>query len=390
MAATNGAHGMDRSTHAASGRAAARWIVLRAALVVVAVTPSWAPAMAQVNQSIPPGGDLFRAQHPDADVLLDAFERGRAILYERLLGAAHAPTARTDDTIYDELRSGLRQPERLVATNVTWAAARAAAVFDAAYEFRRRVYGILADSRITHPATAIERATDEYLRQPALALPPEPRLLELSDAHGGHGGAPAVRQEYPKISGLVWAYQWLELALSEPLMAYDTPEDRRAGVTATLGRFREMLEHAPSSLPSGMPTAPAIAPSLAQRHPRAAVIFDNIHVLHHVVADILAGAHGDAAPAVENAIDTFLRPQHPIVSRDEWVLTSLRRGIWWQGGPAIGKMDEPERNRRIQHAGHARMPPPGMGDLPADLRESSGRSDPREDQTPAGDAHQQH
>jgi hypothetical protein len=381
---------MDRSRHAASGRAAARWVILGAALVVVAVTPFWAPAIAQVNQSLSPSGELFRAQYSDADALLNAFERGRAILYERLLDAAHAPTGRTDDSIYDELRSGLRQRERLVATNVTWATARADAVFDAADEFRRRVYGILADSRIADHATAIEQATDQYLRQPALALPPEPKSLERTDAHDGHGRAPAVSQKYPKVSSLVWAYQWLELALCEPLIAYDTPEDRRAGVAATLSRFREMLEQAPSGLPSEMPTAPAIAPSLAQRHPRAAAIFDNIHVLHHVVADILTDAHAETAPAVQHAIDTFLSPQHPVVSRDEWVLMSLRRGIWWQGGPAIGKMDAPERNRRIEHAGHARMPLPGMGDVPADVRESSERAQPREDQTPAGDAHRQH
>jgi hypothetical protein len=343
-----------------------------------------------VNQSTSPSDAAFRAQHPDVDVLLDAFERGRAILYGRRLGAAHAPAGQTDDSIYEELRSGLRQPGRMVTTTFTPAVSSAEALFDRAYEFRRRVYDILADSRIADRVAAVEQATDDYLRQPTPALPAEPKSLQLTDAHEGHDSAQGVRQEYPKVSGLVWAYQWLELALFEPLLAYDTPEERRAGVAATVSRFREMLEHAPSGLPSEMPTAPAIAPSLAQRHPRAAAIVDNVHVLHHVIADILTDTHADAGPAVQDAIETFVNPQHLVVSRDEWVLMSLRRGIWWQGGPAIGKMDEPERNRRIQHTGHGRMPLPGMGDVPADLTEPSGRSQPREGQTPAGDAHGQH
>jgi hypothetical protein len=198
-----------------------------------------------------------------------------------------------------------------------------------------------------------------------------------------------MRDQYPKVSGLVWASQWLELALCEPLIAYDTAEERRAGVAAAVGRFREMLERAPSGLPSEMPTAPAIAPALTQRYPRVAAVFDNAHMLHQVVWSVLAAAHADASPAVQQAVDTFLDPQHLAVSPDEWMLLSLRRGIWWQGGPAIGRMDATERNRRVQHE-HGRMPLPGMGDLPADLKEPSTRSQPRAGQTPAGDAHAQH
>ena len=370
---------------------AAQRVTLVVALGALAVTLSWAQATTQTDRSTPPSGEVVRANYPEVDLLLDAFERSRAILYERLLGVAHAPAVQTDDSIYGELRSNLRQPGRTVTTSITRPASRSDAVFDRAYQFRRRVYEILADTRIVDRATAVEQATDDFLRQPALAVPAEPKSLELSDAaHQGHDRALVVRQQYPKVSGLVWAYQWLELALCEPLIAYDSPEERRAGVAATVSRFREMLAGAPSGLPSEMPTAPAIAPSLAQRHPRAAAIFDNVHALHHVIADILVNAHADAGPAIAGAVDTFLSPTHLSVSRDEWVLMSLRRGIWWQGGPAIGKMDEPERNRRTLHAEHGRMPLPGMGDLPADLRNPAGGSQPRERQAPAGDAHGQH
>jgi hypothetical protein len=151
-----------------------------------------------------------------------------------------------------------------------------------------------------------------------------------------------------------------------------------------------MLVDPPETMPSEMPTAPAIAPSLAQRHPRAAAIFDNVHLLHHVIADILSSARPDHDPAIKLAIDTLVSPRQLIVSREDWVLTSLRRGIWWQGGPAIGRMDEPERNRRIEHTGHGRMPLPGMGDIPAELGERSDRSQPRGQQSPAAGAHEQH
>lgn len=386
--AANAVHDIGDQRRAASGRAGVRCIVLTAALAAATATPSWAPSTARANQSTSSSDDILRTQHPEIDVLLDAFERGRAILFERSLHAAHAPAAQTDDTIFEALRSGFRQPGRLRSTSPAPAPWSAAAVFDRAYEFRRRVYQILADSRIADRGTAIEQATDDYLRH-SLAVPPTPKSLDSPDAHDGHDGAHDVRQAYPTVSGLVWAYQWLELALCEPLIAHDATEDRRAGVAAVVSRFHDMLESAPSGLPSEMPTAPAIAPGLTQRHPRAAAIFDNVHALHQVVWTILRDSHTDAGPEVQAAVDTFLSPQHLAVSRDDWMLMSLRRGIWWQGGPAIGRMDEPERNRRVQHE-HGRMPLPGMGDLPADLRDASGRARPAERQPPDDDAHAQH
>jgi hypothetical protein len=371
----------------AVGERRVKGVTLAAALglVAFAVIALWAQATAQTNRSTSPPGEVVRAQHPEASALLDAFERGQALLYERLLAAAHASAEPTDEELYDELRSGLRQAGPARTTNQTpQVLARAVAVFDRADQFRRRIYEILADSTIADHVTAVEDATDDYLRQRALALSAAPKSLELIVNRHGHDPSAGVDQAYPKVRGLIRAYQWLELALCEPLIAYDAPDSRRVGVSAAVSRFREMLEHPPHTSPSEMPTAPAIAPSLAQRHPRAAAIFDNAHALHRVIADILADEHAETGLAIEDAIDTFVNPQQLIVSRDEWVLTSLRRGIWWQGGPAIGRMDEPERNRRLQHAAHGRMPLPGMGDLPADLGDSQ-----REGQTP-GEVHRQH
>src|SRR6202022_457533 len=71
-------------------------------------------------------------------------------------------------------------------------------------------------------------------------------------------------------------------------MVGKTREERRAGVTAAVARFRQMLENAPAHMPRVMPMTAAIAPSFAERYSEAAIIFDNLHGMHDVVSDILA------------------------------------------------------------------------------------------------------
>src|SRR5690606_8874345 len=98
----------------------------------------------------------------------------------------------------------------------------------------------------------------------------------------------AFRQRYPKFNGLIWAYHWLQVGLYEPLLVHGNVTSRTAGVTATVGRFWQMLEDAPTTMPYLMPMTAAVAPEFAARYPEAAIIFDNLHMMHDVISDILA------------------------------------------------------------------------------------------------------
>jgi hypothetical protein len=49
-----------------------------------------------------------------------------------------------------------------------------------------------------------------------------------------------------------------------------------------------MLEAAPARMPRVMPMSAIVASDFSTRYPAAAAIFDNLHALHDVVADILA------------------------------------------------------------------------------------------------------
>jgi hypothetical protein len=77
------------------------------------------------------------------------------------------------------------------------------------------------------------------------------------------------------------------VGLYEPLVGGDSPEARKAGIGQTLARFWAMLDARPAAFPEVMPMTAAVAPRFAARHPRAAVIFDNLHMMHDIISDIL-------------------------------------------------------------------------------------------------------
>jgi hypothetical protein len=176
----------------------------------------------------------------------------------------------------------------------------------------------------------------------------------------------SFRRGYPKANGLVWASHWLQLALYEPLLLSRTPEQRRAGIDTTVMRFHAKLDNAPAGFPVEMPTPPAIAPELVRLHPEVAAIFDNLHMLHDVVADILTDRSvPDRRAAIDEALANFTDPQFLASSEYNWIVMSLRHGIYNQGGPALGLLTRSERNRDLTHADHTSHSGaamlPGMG-----------------------------
>ena len=94
------------------------------------------------------------------------------------------------------------------------------------------------------------------------------------------------RRRQPAFNGLIWAYHWLQVGLYEPLVRARTPAEAKGGVAAAVGRFWRMV--ASEQYPRVMPMTAAVAPEFSRRHPRAAAIFDNLHMMHDIISDVLA------------------------------------------------------------------------------------------------------
>jgi hypothetical protein len=269
----------------------------------------------------------FLRNYPEAARLFNAFDYGHAILYEHLNTRRGADLAAALEKAYQYLTTDLliRPPrfavaEEAIAPAYAKLAWKAKQMFDWAHVLHRQIYDIYADERIS-PASRdslIERVTDYYLSRKDYAFPSEPKSMGLMDSQYF---SQVFRREYPKFNGLIWAYHWLQVGLYEPLIEGKTAAEKKAGVKAALARFWSMLDDPPANFPAAMPMAAAIAPSFSAKHPRAAAIFDNLHMMHDIISDVLAA---DTVPrdrkrtVILAQLAEFRDGTRNVMSQEEW------------------------------------------------------------------------
>jgi hypothetical protein len=355
-----------------------RRLAMTCAIAVVAagtIVPAAQPAAAQwstaYEQTYLPASHnwAFRRHFNAAERLFYAFDYGHAILYETLWTRPEAPTSLLEDRIYDRLtRRVLVRPPHVpleeAAIEVEYAklVPEAKLMFDWAHVLHRQVYDVWADDRI--PPEEKDAHIDEILRyyrsRPDIAFSTRPKSMELMD---GQYYSLAFRERFPKFNGLIWAYHWLQVGLYEPLIAGRNSDERQALVRATVARFWQMLDHPPETMPYLMPMTAAVAPVFAERYPEIAIVFDNLHMMHDVISDILASPEvpRDRKRAeIVRAVELFRDDTSYVTTVDEWRRMSIGMGVHNQGGPAIGFMSElptPTVPRGMSMAGmdHAEM-----------------------------------
>jgi hypothetical protein len=298
----------------------------------------------------------FRQQFPAVDRLFNAFDYGHGILYETLYARPNAPVSLLEEDIYHRLtRDILLNPPRMPMPEASFMPRYARAVplatemFEWAHILHRQTYDILAATRDEDRDAAMQELL-EYYRTSPLAFTEVPKGMEIMDEQHF---SKVFRERYPRFNGLIWAYHWLQVAVYEPLLLFDDPEERQVAMNATLARFWQMLEDPPATLPSEMPMTPAIAPMFTERYPEFAAIFDNLHMMHDVLSDILVS---DRVPNKRREIyaqaDHFRNPEFMAVSRDAWIDMALAHGLEAQGGPAVGFMPPVPTRDAPRHGGH--------------------------------------
>ena len=347
----------------------------------------------------------FLRNYPEAATLFNAFDYGHAVLYEKLLTRPAALPGELEQKQYDYLTQDLliRPPRFAIAEEViepsyaklVWQAKQ---MFDWAHLLHRQIYDVYSDERLTpvERDAMIERLTDYYLTRPEYAFRPVPKSMNLMDEQYY---SQVFRKEYPKFNGLIWSYHWLQVGLYEPLIAGRTYSEKKAGVQATLARFWSMLKDAPANLPKAMPMTSAIAPRFSAAHPRAAVIFDNLHMMHDIISDILAAdtvARPDKRKVIYAALAEFRDTTRNVMTLAEWRdMAHMMGGIGAMGGPALDLLPPPPSGAArvagmtgMQHGGaaapdtaHPSMPGMVMPSAPA-AKPAAGRAEPKTPQMP--------
>ena len=330
----------------------------------------------------------FLKRYPEAARLFNAFDYGHAVLYEVLYTKKGDQEARALEKQYRYLTTDLlmRPPrfaiaEEAVMPRYAKLAWRGKMMFDWAHVLHRQIYDVYADERIpmADKDSLIERITDYYLSKREYAFLPAPKSMALMDEQHF---SQVFRQRYPKFNGLIWAYHWLQVGLYEPLIVGRTPPERKAGIQAALARFFSMLEDPPGRFPQVMPMTAAVAPEFTRRHPRAAAIFDNLHMTHDIISDVLASERivpsrkGDEIYA---QLGKLRDSTTNLMTWEEWgMMGEHMGGVERMGGPATGILGDapapppakppPGQGNHGDHGGH-----PGEG--PAAAPEASDSAD---------------
>jgi hypothetical protein len=310
----------------------------------------------------------FLDRYPEAARLFNAFDYGHAVLYEKLLTQPPDLERQLDEQFRYLTTDLLVRPPRFAVAEEAiesryakrnW---RAKVMFDWAHVLHRQIYDAYADDRLSPPArdALIERLTDYYLSNRKYAFAPVPKAMTLMDEQYY---SQVFRRGYPKFNGLIWAYHWLQVGLYEPFLEGTTQAERKALIQATVARFWSMLEDAPRNMPQVMPMTPAIAPRFAEAHPRAAMIFDNLHMTHDIISDIL---EADTVPAssksrvIDRALDEMQDSTRNVMSLDMWRnMAEHMGGVGAMGGPATGLLPAPSDSASASppNGGHRHAPP---------------------------------
>ena len=331
---------------------------LSAAAFLLGTSLSTAAAQTQRDEQFYYPGDFnwqFLAKYPEAARLFNAFDYGHAVLYERLY-TKRGKASRELEKEYRYLTTDLlvRPPRFAVAEEVVMPsyaklAWRAKMMFDWAHILHRQIYDVYADERVT-PAQRdreIEQLTDYYLSNRKYAFADRPKSMALMDEQYF---SQTFRKTYPKFNGLIWSYHWLQIGLYEPYIEAETEAERKAGVQATVARFWSMLEDPPSRFPRYMPMTSAVAPKFSAGHPRAAVIFDNLHMMHDIISDILTAdtiPHDQKGEMIDQQLDKLQDPTRDVMSLEEWRrMAEHMGGVNAMGGPATGLLDATRTNDR--------------------------------------------
>jgi hypothetical protein len=232
----------------------------------------------------------LREDLKELDIDFNGIDFGHSNLYEHLLvtGAtdvrAIEDNARTDTLRFIASRPELPPNEEAIAPTYMKLAWRAQNTFDEAHALHRSTYDIyVSDLSETEKDQAI-RTVLAYYQDSRYALTARPldhpRLDSLSYSK-------TFRRKFPRFNATIWAYHYLQVAVYDPLSAAPDLRAKQRSIQPILATYHGYLQDPPVQW-TFMPLTAEYSPKFAERYPDIAHIFDNLHMLHDTISDVLA------------------------------------------------------------------------------------------------------
>ncbi len=243
--------------------------------------------------------------------------------------------------------------------------------FDWAHTFHRSLYDLFASDAVKDKEVAYRKLLVEYLEKPEAITP------HRLDHHGALWSFPeskSFRDRFRAFNTQIWAYHWLQAAVYDVQLKGDVSTQQEL-LPRVIAFYHGYLRR-PAEKWQYMPMMREAAPAFAARFPEAAAIFDNLHMLHDNLDDVLA--RPDLYPTRDSKRRAMLRIL-PIYLHRSHGLTDLYSDFHDGAGLAAG--------------GHEGMPmdmgprPPSVEEVLSGTAPPSGRAQPGRD-TPH--PHRQH
>ncbi|TRU23544.1 MAG: hypothetical protein EWV81_15960 [Microcystis aeruginosa Ma_SC_T_19800800_S464] len=301
----------------------------------------------QRNHIYPQRGVYNNAIYNVRDLALDlnAIAVGHAFAYEDIVtGKAKDLETKT----YQKINWVLKNPPKFMPDegNISPTFGRKYGVLEQVFEwahiFHAQTVDVLASSKLTNDEkeAEIEKLYQFYLTKVPYAITGLPMNMGYLDSQPY---SKAFRQKYPKVNGLFWGYHWLQGTMYDLLYEKTLEEQKQAYKQVGKQYHSQELYRTDRAF---MPMFAELSPRFARRFPEISNTFDNLHMLHDMVNDILAS--------------DWLTPQQ----KDE----QITRAIWLvmaanHQGMAAGKNygGEGLHDHRFESG------IPGMGLMPTDI-----------------------
>lgn len=243
---------------------------------------------------LPPEAYKFGDAYPEAQRLLFAFDYGHALVYEMLLqnrGKITDPE-KFERELLDKIMPILKNPPKVkvdesdIAPTYVYTFPLEISLFDWSHMLHQFVLDVLATSEDRGPKmiARVNEIYAQYSANKAVAITDVCKTMLFMD---GHYFSKDFRRNFPSFNLLIWSYHWFQIKLYEALLK-PTKAERDIAVAKTIQDFRDLISDLPDSADFDMmPETAKEAPTLARLFPRIPAAFDNNHMLHDIVSDLL-------------------------------------------------------------------------------------------------------
>lgn len=223
------------------------------------------------------------------DIEFNGVDFGHSNLYEHLLltGARDVPaiedTARKQTLRFIDARPVLNPNEEAIAPNYMKLAWKAQNTFDEAHALHRATYDIyVSNLSEAEKAQAIRKVLAFYQDSEYAITTKEldhQRLDRLPYSKG-------FRRKFPLFNATIWAYHYLQVVVYDALAAAPDLPSKQKAVEPILRTYHGYLDKPPVDW-TFMPMTAELSPKFARDYPEIAHIFDNLHMMHDTISDIL-------------------------------------------------------------------------------------------------------